>query len=132
MNSKRPLYETPVPSAEFTTEAYFDDTGVEPAIRFGYKKDASEQRAGIMFKKVLAFRSRAERCCTPWHIEGAYDTLVEVENSAWVEELRSNLSGPWKDAWETHHYMIYLDSVGSFEVIAESWAPIPSEVCTRP
>jgi hypothetical protein len=69
-------------------------------------------------------RKRAERCCTAWHIEGAYDTLVEVVDSRWVEEMRVDTAEPFRDKWATHHYMIYLDSVGCFEIIAESWTAL--------
>jgi hypothetical protein len=123
--SKKPLYKLPVSSTDFTTEAYFDGKGISPAIRYGYQRDAAVRRAGICFTKVLATRTRAERSCTAWHIDGAYDTLVEVENSSWVEEMRADAQEMWRNKWETHHYMIYLDSVGCFEVIAESWATIP-------
>jgi hypothetical protein len=34
----------------------------------------------------------------------------------------------WRDKWEMHHYMIYLDSAGCFEVIAESWQSLTDEV----
>ena len=65
-------------------------------------------------------RTRTERCCTAWHIEGAYDTLVEVEGSSWVNEIRADTQALWRDKWAMHHYMIYLDSI-CFEVIADSW-----------
>jgi len=100
---------------------------VSPAIRFSYKKDGVEYRTGIAFSRVLAFRKRAERCCKAWHIEGAYDTLVEVENSSWVEEMRADTNEQWRNKWAMHHYLIYLDSVGCFEAIAESWSALPDE-----
>ena len=124
MSSKRPLHTVPVPSTSFTTEAYFDGRGTTPAIRFGYKKDGVEYQGAIEFKIVRAVRTRAEPCCTAWHIEGAYDTLVEIEDSPWVDEVRADTNVQWRDKWETHHYMIYLDSAGCFEVIAESWAAV--------
>jgi hypothetical protein len=75
-------------------------------------------------------RKRAERCCTAWNIEGAYDTLVEVEDSPWVVEMRADTQERWRDHWAMHHYMIYLDGVGCFEVIADSWAALAEEaVC---
>jgi len=123
MSSKRPLFKIPVPSTNFTTEAYWDGKGSSPAIRFGYNKDGRPILSGIKFDDVCAMRKRAERCCTAWHIE-AYDTLVEVEASPWVDEIRSDMDKHFRDKWEMHHYMIYLDSVGCFEVIAASWTVI--------
>jgi len=119
MTSNKPLHTVPVASTSFTTEAYFDDR--ESSIRFGYNKDGTKREGGIKFYEVAAMRTRAERCCTAWHIEGAYDTLVGVESSSWVEEMRADTQEQWRDRWAMHHYMIYLDSVGCFEVIANSW-----------
>ena len=124
MSSKKPLHTVPVPSTSFTTEAYFDGQGITPSIRFGYEKDGVTHQGGIKFSKVAAVRKRAERCCKSWHIDGAYDTLVEVEDSPWVEEIRADTQEQWRDKWQMHHYMIYLDSVGCFELIAESWATL--------
>lgn len=130
MSSKTPLHTVAVPSTDFVTPAYWDGKGASPSIRFSYDKEGIEHRSGIEFYRVLAMRERAERCCTAWHIEGAYDTLVEVEDSPWVQEMRADTNAQWRDKWEMHHYMIYLDGV-SFEVVAESWAALPEEVVAR-
>lgn len=127
MSFKKPLHTVPVPSTDFVEPAYWDGKGISPAIRFAYDIDGMEHRSGIAFSRVAAMRERAERCCTAWHIESAYDTLVEVEGSSWVEEIRADTSERWRDKWEMHHYMIYLDSPGCFEVIAESWSALPEE-----
>ncbi len=124
MTSKKPLHTVEIPSTSFTTHAYFDWQGTSPAIRFGYWKDGVDHQAGIAFSKLCAMRTRAERCCKSWHIEGAYDTLVEIEESSWVDEIRADTAEQWRDTWEMHHYLIYLDSVGCFEIIAQSWAAL--------
>ncbi len=124
MNSKRKLHTVSVPSTSFTTEAYFDGKGASPAIRFGYIKNGAQHEDGIKFFDVCAMRTRAERCCTPWHVEDAYDTLAEVESSPWVDEIRADTDERWRDKWGMHHYMIYLDSVGCFELVASSWAAL--------
>jgi len=124
MNSKIPLHKVAVPSTRFTVEPYLDDSGAFPTIRFGYTKEGIKHQDGIEFREVCATRTRAERCCTPWHINGAYDTLVEVEGPPWVGEVRADMEPHWRDRWELHHYMIYLDSVGCYEVIAASWAAL--------
>jgi hypothetical protein len=124
MSVKKALYTIAVPSTDFNVEAYFDGKGASPAIRFGYKRDGLQHQEAITFSRVLAVRTRAERSCKAWHIEGAYDTLVEIEDSPWVKEVVADISEQWRDKWEAHHFMIYLDSAGCFEVIAESWTAI--------
>lgn len=128
MNSQKVLYKVPVPSTSFTTEAYFDGRGMAPAIRFGYEKDGVTHQGSIKFSKVAAVRTRVERCCKSCHIEKSYDTLVEVECSPWVEQIRVDTAEQWRNKWGMHHYMIYLDSAGCFEIIAESWAVDDEEV----
>jgi len=123
MSTKKILYQIPVPSTEFTTEAKL--CGM--VIRFGYCRQEAVYKGGIRFRGAAAIRKRAERCCTPWHAGEAYDTLVEIEDSPWVQEIRADTDKHWQDHWEMHHYMIYLDSVGCFEVIADSWEVLPEE-----
>jgi hypothetical protein len=119
MNDKTPLYTIPVPSTSFAIEPHFSVD--ESAIVFSYERDGARHQGGIKFNAIAAMKTRAERCCRAWHIEGAYDTLVEIENSDWVIEIREDMNERWRDHWATHHYMIYLDSVGCFELIADSW-----------
>jgi hypothetical protein len=118
--SKIPLYTIPVPSTSFTREAYL----AANAIRFSYRRDGKPCDDGVQFLRAAALRTRAERCCKAWHIEGVYDTLVEVTNSEWAAEIRRDTQEMWRDKCEMHHYMIYLDSVGCFEFIADSWRPL--------
>ena len=126
MNAKTLLHTIPVPSTDFTQEAYWDERRPRPAIRFAYRQNNIEHQGGITLGHVLATRTRAERCCTAWHIE-AYDALVEIQDSEWVKEIKAQTDPNWRDKWEMHHYMIYLDSAGCFEVIAASYAVLPEE-----
>ena len=127
MSTKSPVFEIPIPSTESVTDATLDVSGCAPILRFDYYRDGVAHRCGIRFNKALATRTRTERCCTAWHVEVAYDTLVEVSESSWVTELRDEMSDRWKDEQEMHHYMIYLDSAGCFEAIAESYEVLPEE-----
>jgi len=127
MSAKKPLHTIVVPSTDFTREAFLDCTGIEPAICFGYELDGVNYLGGFSFSKVSALRKRGERCSTAWHIEEAYDTLVEIEDSAWLSELRSDMPEQYQKTWAAHHYMIYLDSSGCFEFAAESWKALPPQ-----
>jgi hypothetical protein len=128
VNSKKTLYQVPLPSTAFEGDASL----CGHVLRFQYHRDGAPYRSGIRFNRTAASRARAERCCTAWHIEEAYDTLVEVEGSTWVAEIRADTQEMWREKWEMHHYMIYLDSAGCFEVIAESWEAFPEESGTWP
>lgn len=117
MDSKKPLYQMPVPSTELEGDASLCGN----ILCFQYYHNGVLQRRGIKFNRVSATRTRSERCCTEWHIEGAYDTLAEVEGSSWLREVVLDTQEQWRSKWEMHHYIIYLDSAGCFEVVAESW-----------
>lgn len=123
---KKPLYQVPCPSTAFEgTAAMYADL-----LSFRYYKDEVLHWGGIRFRRVAATRTRAERSCTPWHIDVAYDTLVEVIDSPWVEKIQADTTALWRDKWGMHHYMIYLDSAGCFEIVAESWERAADEPVT--
>jgi hypothetical protein len=126
MPTKKILYTVPVASTGFTTEAYWDGKGARPGIRFEYAKEGAStiHQGGIVFKRAIVLQKRSERCCTAWHIEGAYDNLVEVVDSPWIRSIASEITDGVRITGGMHHYMIYLDSVGCFEVIAESWSAV--------
>jgi hypothetical protein len=83
--------------------------------------DGGQQRsASLRFVKQRAFRMRSEIYCTAWHVTDTFDTVCEVQGSDWVQELRSASVPEWRDHWVMHHFMIYVDSFGCIEVVAES------------
>ena len=124
MAAIKSLYKVPIPSVEFEGGGAYmcGDT-----IRYEYFRDRVIYRSGIRFKSMAAIRIRAERCCTVTYIEGVYDTLSEVENSSWVAEIRADTQEQWRNHWNMRHFMIYLDSSGCFEVIADDWDALPEE-----
>lgn len=125
MNTKQPVYTVPVPSTDFTREAFLDCSGIAPTIRYAFETDEGECASGIKFENVAAFRTRGERYCTAWHIDGAYDTLVEVVDSSWAIEMGRDVPEPYIADWKPRHFMIYLDSVGCFEFLAQGWEALP-------
>ena len=127
MQSMTPLYQPPVASTSFSGEADFS----YPVLRFQYRRAGVLYRSGIRFEMITASRMRTERCCTVWHIE-AYDTLVSVEGSAWLKEIVADTDETWRHKWKMNHFMIYLDSAGCFEFIAESWGVLPEEAGAWP
>lgn len=117
---------SPPPSA-FTADAVFTHPGGDAELRCTYERDGSMFAGGLRFHRVRAYRFVAEGHCTPWHVEDAYDTLVEIEKSDWIGELlaaeRSETSGQWK----IRHFLIYIDDSGAYEVAAEDCTWLPEE-----
>jgi hypothetical protein len=71
----------------------------------------------IRFEGVRAFAFTASDVCTPEQI-AAYDKMVEVVDSSWRTALLSRRVG--EDAL-VRHYRLYLDDIGCYEVIADSF-----------
>jgi len=124
---KRRLFVLPIPSTQFGGGGA---SLVDNEIRFEYQRGGAYYRGALRFKRVCATRTRNEPFCTLFHLEDAYDTLVEIAPSPWLEEVRRD-SAAWaeryRDPMAWHHYMVYLDSSGCFEVIAEGWEQLPEK-----
>jgi hypothetical protein len=124
---RRPIATLQVPSTSFTTDPTFTHPGGEAELRYEFERGDVAFRAGIRFEKVRAFRFRAESHCTTWHLEGAYDTLVEISPSDWVAELLAAEPSETWGSWEIRHFLIFIDSAGAYEIAAASWAWLPEE-----
>lgn len=120
MTDVNTLQRISVPSTEIDGVSVTDQEGAL-VLRFELPPDSPAAEEGFRFPWVRAYRHRAELYCTEEHLE-AYDTLVEIRNSPWVAELKACAAPEWRDRFAMNHYMIYLDSAGCYEVVAESWA----------
>ncbi len=127
MGTKVALGELQTPSTAITAEPVFKADGFAVTLRFEFDRNGVIYRSGVRFEHPRAYRSRAEIHCTAWHIEGAYDTIAEVQRSDWVAELTEATPAESRTLWEMHHFMIYIDSAGCFEVAASGWSLLPEE-----
>jgi hypothetical protein len=125
MGAKRPIGPLSPPPSAFTEDVPFILPGGGAEICCTYERNGSMYVGGLRFKGVRAYKFRAEGHCTPWHVEGAYDTLVEVEHSDWVADLLAAEPGETRGRWKIRHFLIYIDSAGAYEVAAEDceWLP---------
>lgn len=127
-NAKRVISEiSRVPSA-YTDRVRFTQDGGDAELRYTYEQDGSMIPGGLRFRRVRAFRFRAEAHCTAWYFGEAYDALAEVEQSDWVRELKAVNDAAAR--WEIHHYLIYLDGDGAHEFAAESFEWISERSAT--
>jgi hypothetical protein len=127
MNTKIFCYTIPEPSTAMYSEVKLDYPGGKLILRFDYDRDGLIYRSGLQFYRVLAHRHRADIFCTAWHIKDAYDTLVEIEESSWLNELKTSAPDDWNEAEKLHHYMIYFDGSGCYEIIGNSWESLSEE-----
>jgi hypothetical protein len=120
-------YTIPEPSTAMYSDVIQTFSGSTLTLRFDYDRNGDIFHSGIQFYNVRAYRFRSESLCTAWHIEDAYDTLVEVKDSDWVMEVRKAMPLDKRDLADTRHYMIFLDNTGCYEVIAEVWNAVPEQ-----
>lgn len=94
--------------------------GGDAELRYTYERNGTMFAGGLRFMGVRAYRFRAEGHCTPWHGEGAYDTLVEVMPSEWAAELLAAEPSETWGKWVIRHFLIFVDGSGAYEVAAEN------------
>jgi hypothetical protein len=94
-------------------------------LQFNFTELGYAKSFDISFIGVRAYRKLAESLCTKFHVEGAYDKVAEIRNSEWVSELKNDGNQRWRDHFPMRHFIIYVDSFGSFEAIAAECATSP-------
>ena len=127
VGTKRVVGSLSPPPSAFTEDAVFIHPGGDAELRCTYERNGSMYVGGIRFHRVRSYRFRAEGHCTAWHVEDAYDTLVEVERSAWVGELLAAEPSETGGHWKILHFLIYIDGAGAYEVAAEDVEWLPEE-----
>lgn len=118
--NKLKILELPLPSTALLRSPTLQTKGSELLLSMDFDNDGQKQTAHLRFIKQRAARTRSEIYCTPWHVTDTFDTMCEVQDSIWVQELRSDSVPEWRDRWVMRHFIIYLDSFGCLEVISES------------
>jgi hypothetical protein len=122
------IVELPAASTTFTAEPRLEfpvKSGL--VLQFDYDDHGLRYRSALRFNGVQAHRHRAEGVCTAWHVQDAYDTLVEVQPSTWCDELAALSRERGYDPGNLHHYLLFIDSAGCYEVVAKSWEIRPPE-----
>jgi hypothetical protein len=117
---KIPLFSMPGPSTGTVDQPIYETAGPDLVLRLALENyDEQIEDIQIIFRRHRASCYRAESHCTLWHVDGTYDTVCEVESSEWVDRL-ANDTPKLSHNWVLRHFMIYLDSFGCLQVVAES------------
>jgi len=112
------LYELPDTSCGLNAFCYNN------CILYDYQRDDGKMiRTGIGFYLITDHRERNTEVCDGWHREN-WDILVEIQDSPWVEEFRSKLTGR-RSHWVIRHFKLYTHDV-CFEFLASEWYLLPA------
>lgn len=127
VSTKRVIGPLSPPPSAFTEDVVFTHPGGDAELRCTYERGGSMYTGGLRFHRVRSYRFRAEGHCTPWHVEEAYETLVEVKRSNWIGELLAAEPRETWGQWKLRHFLIYIDGAGAYEVAAEDVEWLPEE-----
>lgn len=111
----------PVPSNCINSSVSLTYKHGDAVILFDYydeEQDDKVYNGGILFESTVAHRHSSEKFTK--YISGSYDTLIEIEGSEWISELNT-ISPECMKKSELKHYVIYLDSYGLYEFIAQGF-----------
>lgn len=112
-------YELPMFSSNLENEPEIEFKNMDVKIMInGYDENDIICETGIRFISVISFKQTSARF-TP-QLYGAYDKVVEVIDSEWLEELK-NINLEDFSFWKPKHYALYLDGFGMYQFIAQSF-----------
>jgi hypothetical protein len=117
--TKRVLSSLSPPPSAYTESAVLVDAGGRVELKCIYERGGHLWAGGFVFTRARAYRFLDERHCTSWHVTDAYDTLVEIEDSAWVADVQATEATPVP--WGARQYLIYVDGAGAYEFLAASY-----------
>lgn len=84
------------------------------------EKDFSIVSEKLIFDGVESFKCIYHKACSLEMIE-AYDKVLNIENSIWLNEIRNNLTRNEADALSLKHFRIYFDDGPCYEFICRSF-----------
>jgi hypothetical protein len=96
-------------------------------IEFDFQVENLLEHARLEFVRVRDFEFTAEGHTRVWDFEGAYNALVEVEESTWVRSLVGAQRPEMRGRFEIRHFMIYIEDSGSYK-----WAAADFELVRHP
>jgi len=120
-------FTLPVASTGSVTDAKLFQYGKTVTLYFDYFVDGVAKRSGIRFEDAVAMRTRNERFSSSQSIS-SFDKLTEIHESAWVTQIKQEIGDLHQDELiQFRHFVIYLDSAGSIEVLSSDFVILPEE-----
>jgi hypothetical protein len=111
------VWQLPAKSQEFDEGPKIrQDPGERFIISYDFELDSGAYAwEELVFIGTVAFRFTESRHCSEDQV-GAYDRLQDLGRSDWFRELRQPPA-------DVHHYRIYFDDIGCYEVLAAAFVP---------
>ena len=118
VTGRQEVWRLPHPSQEFERGPEVHLTEGTLTVRYDFETEAGSYKwASFRFEEVSAFEFLGEELCGADQFE-ALDKLLEVRDSPWLKKLQeSRRLGPG----QVHHYRIYFDDYGCYEVLSATF-----------
>lgn len=115
-------YQLPMYSSSLLKEPEIriHDMDIEIKIE-GFDENNKLFKVTLLFTSVLCNKHTSARF-TP-KMYGAYDKVVQLINSEWLEGLKEMNQEDFA-FWNPRHYVLYLDSIGMYQFIAQNFTVI--------
>lgn len=119
------IYELPIFSSTLEKDPIIESKDMNMGIELiGRDEENRLRKIVIKFHSVLCNKHTSARF-TP-ELYDSYDRIVELVDSEWLIEMK-NINKEYFNYWNPKHYIIYLDSVGMFQFIAQGYEVIEHE-----
>lgn len=118
-------YELPVYSSSLERDPIIWSEDMNMKIELiGADNENRIRKIRIQFNSVLCNKHTSARFTPKLH--DSYDKIVELVESEWLTELKK-LNEEDFNYWQPKHYIIYLDGVGMFQFIAQSYEVVEDD-----
>jgi hypothetical protein len=123
----RVVWNLPVLAQEFMEGPRVTFADARLVLEYDYEAESGEYKwSRIEFAGVRAVSFTAYVSCDEEQVK-AYGKLIELADSGWLERLRRTHFAA-TDNDQLHHYRIFLDEVGCYEVAATGFQAEPLSV----
>jgi len=120
------LWSLPILSSEIEEGVSISSDGMDIILSFKCLLESSRQKKyEIRFESVLCHMHTSERFTTKMY--DSYDTLVSLEESEWLNNLKILNSRDF-EFWKPKHFVIYFDGSGQYQLIAREFIVSEKEV----
>lgn len=115
------IWRLPISSQKLDERVTFTTGKMSASLQFSYheKDDEIKKTALIIFNHVLSFDYTVLKFTDD--TLDAIDALVEIENSFWLQKLRSRDAMEY-DFWHPKHYAIFFYNMGLYQFIATDYS----------
>lgn len=118
-------YELPIFSSNLEKDPTVGEKDMNKWIELvGVDENNKLREIVIQFNAVICDKHTSARF-TP-KLYDAYDRIVELIDSEWLKELK-RINEEDFNYWNPKHYIMYLDGVGMFQFVAQSYEVVEHE-----